>query len=555
MSVTEAAANPAKAERRGKVLEVLRELLAEGRTEEAIALVAKLVARNAELERLLAEARSKGKKSEGVSSEQLKLVLDGLPANSNADLAEVDAQLRRASGVEEEKTSKDEPARGRARKPRSRRPIPTVLRRVENVIPVPAEERPCPTCGAERVCIGHDVTEIIDLIPAEVVIRLDKREKLACGPCEGEVVRAPLGDKVVPGGKMGTALVAQVLVDKYRDGLPLNRQVERFERLGLEVPISTLADQVTWATDAMRPLWHAAMEKVLGSTVMHLDATGLPVLDADAPGGIRQGGVWGYVGSDVSDGDAQHTALCLYTSTGKRHGQRDGELGPAEMLERRIGLTVADASGLFDEAFKRKDLIECGCNMHSRRYFIKALEAGDTRAALPVAAFKKLYDIEVELKLAPIEERRHQRQSRSKPIYDDLLAWAEAYRPHEPPSSGLGRAIQYLLNHQMALRRFLDDGVIPIDNGIVERLHIRTALTRKNFLFAGSDAGGERAAIAFTLLGCCALAKVDPVKYLADVLPRLATRKLRLCDMPALLPEAWKRAQGTVGGTVSAPGR
>jgi transposase len=136
-----------------------------------------------------------------------------------------------------------------------------------------------------------------------------------------------------------------------------------------------------------------------------------------------------------------------------------------------------------------------------------------------------------------------------------LLAWAEAHRPHEPPSSGLGRAIQYLLNHQVALRRFLDDGVIPIDNGIVERLHIRTALTRKNFLFAGSDAGGERAAIAFTILGSCALAEVDPVKYLADVLPRLATKKLRLCDIPALLPEAWKRTQGTVGGTDSAPVR
>jgi hypothetical protein len=257
----------------------------------------------------------------------------------------------------------------------------------------------------------------------------------------------------------------------------------------------------------------------------------------------------------VSDGGAEHTALCLYASTGKRHGQREGELGPAEMLERRTGLTVADASGLFDEAFKRKDLLECGCNMHGRRYFIKALEAGDTRAALPVAAFKRLYDIEAELKLATVEQRRQRRQAESRPVYDDLLAWAEAYRPHEPPSSGLGRAVQYLLNHRLALRRFLEDGVVPIDNGIVERLHTRTALTRKNFLFAGSDAGGERAAVAYTILGCCTLAEVDPVKYLADVLPRLATTKLRLCDMPALLPAAWKRARGAIGLTDSAAAR
>ena len=206
----------------------------------------------------------------------------------------------------------------------------------------------------------------------------------------------------------------------------------------------------------------------------------------------------------------------------------------------REGEVVADASPLFDTSFKRKELNECGCNMHSRRRFTKALDAGDTRAALPLAAFKKLYDIEKELKDATIEERRRVRQEKSKPVYDDLLAWAVAHRPYEPPSSNMGQALQYLCNHHVALTRYLGSGVIPIDNGVVERLHVRTALTRKNFLFAGSDAGAERAAVAYTLLGCCALAEVDPVEYLADVLPRLATRRVRISDMPALLPSAWK---------------
>src|SRR5205823_7163746 len=133
-----------------------------------------------------------------------------------------------------------------------------------------------------------------------------------------------------------------------------------------------------------------------------------------------------------------YTALCIYASTGKSHGQREGELGPAEMLALRKGRTVADASGLFDEAFKRKELIECGCNMHSRRYFVKALDAGDHRAALPLAGFKKLYAIERELKTARVEERRLTRQVRSKPVYDDLMEWAVAHQPHEPPSSGMG---------------------------------------------------------------------------------------------------------------------
>jgi transposase len=527
-------------ERRGRVLDVLTQLLAEGRTTEAVALVAKLVARNSELERLLADAKSKGKKSEGVSTSQLFLILGGLAVESNATLAEVDAKLRASSGIDE-KQRKDEAAAQlpkKKRAPPERRPLPANVRRVENIIPVPVEQRPCPSCGGARKCIGHDVTSVIDLIPASVFVRLDMREKLVCVSCDGPPTRAPLGDKVVAGGKLGTALVACVIVEKYRDGLPLSRQVERFERMGLDIPISTLADQVRWATEALQPLWRAAMAQVLRADVMHLDGTSLPVLDKETPNGIRIGSLWGYVGADVSDAATVHTALYLYNSTGKKNGQREGELGPEDVLNLRTGRTVADASGLFDASFKRKDLLECGCNMHSRRRYIATFEAGDTRAALPLAAFKKLYDNEEELKNVTIEERRRARQARSKPVFDDLLAWAVAHQPYEPPSSGLGKAIGYLLNHRVALTRFLEDGCIPIDNGVVERLHVRTALTRKNFLFAGSDAGAERAAVAYSILGCCKLADVDPVQYLADVLPRLATRRIRLLDIPALLPAA-----------------
>ena len=380
--------------------------------------------------------------------------------------------MRSISAIDEPKREEQPKKERRAPK---RRPIPEDLRRVENLIPVPDEARACPICGSERKCIGHDVTPVIDLIPAEVIVRMDKREKLACTLCEAELVRAPLGNKVVPGGRMGTGLVAQVIPDKYRDGLPLSRQVERFERLGLKVSVSTLADQVAWATEALRPLWHVAMAKVLGADVMHLDATSLPVLDKTTLTGIRLASLWGYVGSDVTDTGTTHTALCIYASTGKAVGQRPGELGPADILARRTGLTVADASGTFDTSFEREGLIECGCNMHGRRYMTKALDAGDARAALPVAAFKRLYDIEKALQHVTIDERRRVRQQVSKPVYDGLIAWALTYQPHEPPSSALGQGIRYLLNHQLALRRFLDDGRIPIDNGIVERLHVRTA--------------------------------------------------------------------------------
>ena len=301
--------------------------------------------------------------------------------------------------------------------------------------------------------------------------------------------------------------------------------------MGLPLPISTLADQVTWSTELLRPLWRLAVLEVLSAKVMHLDGTGLPVLDRDAPGGKRLGALWGYVGD-------KNVAAYLFASTGKKRGQKPGELGPEDMLENRNGYTVADASTLFDHSFKREGIVECGCHMHARRYFAKALDAGDARAALPIAAFKKLYEIEAKVRDLSDDRRLKIRQNESKSVWDEICAWCDTYKPHEPPASKLGEAIRYLTNHRIALGRFLEDGVIPMDNGIVERLHVRAALTRKNYLFAGSDAGGERAAIAYTILGCCRLANVNPVEYLADVLPRLA-RRIRLRDMYALMPARW----------------
>jgi hypothetical protein len=240
----------------------------------------------------------------------------------------------------------------------------------------------------------------------------------------------------------------------------------------------------------------------------------------------------------------------LYASTAKKDGQRPGELGPADVLALRRGYTVADAASIFDSSFEREGITECGCNMHARRYFTKALDAGDARAALPLAAFKQIYEWEATVAEATPAERLAVRREKCAHTYDELAAWCRTYQPVEPPSSPLGKAIGYLLNHEEALRRFLDDGVVPLDNGIVERLHVRTALTRKNFLFAGSDTGGERAAIAYTLLGCCALAEVDPVEYLAEVMPRLG-RKIRVVDLPELLPAGWKAARAVPAGTLA----
>jgi len=523
----------------GPVLEVLQALLSEQRNAEVVALFTKLVQRNGELETRLAELLSRRKPREGVSSAQLLLLLDELMGPSDEERERADAELRDKSGIDDKKDADTPKPPGTPRQPRLRRPTPPGLRRVPNPIAVPAAERACPVCGGERTCIGHDVTEVVDLIPAEVIVRLDSREKLACERCEGELVRAPLGDKVVDGGKLGSRLVAELFIDKYDDGLPLHRQKQRFERMGLSLPVSTLADQIRWAAELLSPLWRGCLRAVLAARVMHLDGTGLPVLDRAHPRGKRLGQLWGYVG------DAQ-SVLYVFNSTGKKKGQRPGELGPEDILKLRRGYTVADAASVFDASFARDDLIECGCNMHARRYFVKALDRGDKRAALPLAAFKKLYEIEAECAELDDNGRLSERKARSFPVYEELVSWCNVHTPHEPPQSPMGKAIRYLLNHRQALMRFLHDGCIPIDNGVVERLHVRAALTRKNFLFAGSDDGAERAAVAYTILGCCRLARVNPREYLADILPRLA-RGICLRDVPDMLPERWKvlRQQAT----------
>jgi transposase len=534
MSKTESASTTTT---RGPVLEVLRDLLDQGQLDAVLELVSKLVARNSELERKLAEIRSPRRTNEGVSSAQLALLLESLASTGDATRDEADQKLRKTTEDVAPAPRDGTPA---PRQPSLRRPLPANLRRVPNPISVPPSTRACPRCGKDRRCIGHDTTEILDLIPAEVIVRVDSREKLACDDCEAEVVRAPLGDKVVEGGRMGCALVANLLVEKYRDGLPLHRQRDRFERLGVELSVSTLADQVTWATELLAPLVRAAKERTLAAKIMHFDGTGLPVLDRDATNkrvgtGKRIGTLWGCVGDD--------SAFYFYASTGKKIGQRPGEIGPEDLLKLRTGYTVADAATMFDKSFARDGIIECGCNMHARRKFVAALEGGDHRASLPVSAYKVLYQIEDEIRDLDRDARMSERATKSAAVCGELIRWCEKHQPFELPKSPMGSGIRYVLNHQDALLRFLDDPDIPLDNGAVERMHVRVALTRKNFLFAGSDAGGVRAAAAYTILGCCTLADVEPVAYLTDVLARLS-RRVREADAADLLPASWKAARG-----------
>jgi len=532
----------------GTVLEILPVLLAEGRTEEVLKAVQALVARNETLERQLAAMMRRGTKSnEGVSKDQLRLFLDRLQEQSSSEearteKAEVDARLlERADAAAERAREKTLSEGNKPKRQPLKKPLPPELPRRENVIDVPEAERACPTCGATREVCGHEVSEVLEFEPAKLYVRRDERVKRACRSCEAKLVCAPRGDKIVAGGQLGCSLVAHILYNKYDLGLPLSRQRKNLDRMGVRLATSTLCDQVKWAAELLTPLWLEAIDQVLDAEVMHIDGTGVKVLDRDHADGKRLGTLWATVGADA--GGPKVAAYC-YASTKKAKGQRPRERGPTDILGLRAGIAVADADTLFASQMKRDDVIDCGCNMHARRYFVKALDGGDDRAALVIGAFKGLYQVEEEARHLSAEARLELRQQRSTPIYDDIVAWCRHYEPDTPPKSPLGRAIAYLLRHEEALRRFETDGRIPIDNAAAEHAFVPVALTRKNYLFFGHDNGGDRAAIVYTILRCCRLAGVDPVAYLSDTLATLS-HKIRRAEIADLMPSAWaaSRAQ------------
>lgn len=504
----------------------LATLLAEGRVDEVldtfIALLASMRDKNTELAMEVARLlrQRTGRTSEKVDPAQLSLLLGML-----ASPAEPDAAAPPPTGT------LPRPKTQPAKEGHGRRPLPPHLPRVEVLHEVPATERDCPICGTERACIGHERSEVLEFVPASFRVEVHVREKLACRGCETAVTTAPAADKVIERGLPGPGLLAHVIVCKFQDHCPLHRLRRVYLREGVDLAVSTLAGWVEAGHDALQPLAERIRALARAAFLVQADDTGLKVLDRDAPGGSKRGHMWCYVG------DGQHVAF-VYTPTWRKEG-------PQGFLADRKGYVQADAYKGYDGLFDREGAtaIEVGCFAHARRYFFETLQAGDVRAALPMKLIQALYAIEArakELGLEP-DARRELRQTEAMPILTTLGRWlAETYNT-EPPKSPLAKAAGYSIRQWEALKRYTEDGRLPIDNTACERALRGVALGRKNYLFAGSDAGADRAATMYTILGTCALAGVEPVAYLRDVLVKLQG------DWPAarideLLPARWTPA-------------
>lgn len=394
-----------------------------------------------------------------------------------------------------------------------RRPLPESLPRITRTH-APKQET-CPDCNGKLRPLGEDVSEMLEYVPAHFeVIRL-VRPKLSCAVCE-RIVQAPAPSRPIDRGLAGPGLLAHVLVSKYADHLPLYRQSAIYEREGIELDRSTLAGWVGGVTATLDPLVEQLRRYVMSAGKLHGDDTPVPVL-APGHGRTKTGRLWTYVRDDRPAGSDAAPAVWFAYSP-----DRKGEHPEAHLSGFR-GFLQADGYAGFNRIYEKGVIQEAACWAHVRRKFFDLQQAhASPMATEAVARIRQLYGIESEIRGRSPAERREVRQARARPLVDSLKQWLEGNLAKLSKKSEAAAAIRYALGRWSALTRHCDDGSLEIDNNAAERALRAVALGRKNYLFAGSDAGGERAAAVYSLIGSAKLNGLDPETYLRDVLTRIA---------------------------------
>ena len=413
------------------------------------------------------------------------------------------------------------------KKGHGRKPLPKDLPRQRIVHDVPAHEKVCTECGADKKRIGEEVSEQVEYVPASMYILEHVRPKYACPCCQEHVVVADKPQKVIEKGLPGPGLVAHVITSKYCDHLPLYRQEFMLARHGVELSRKTLCGWVMTAAEKVQRLIELMKKEVLASRAIHTDDTPVRV-QGQADNGAFTGRLWVYVGDE-----AHPYTVYDYTPSRKRDG-------PAAFLDGYHGYLQADAFGGYDGIYSSGDVIEVACWAHARRKFYDARSTDPNRAHCVLAWIRQLYDIERDGKKLDAEQRRALREERSKPLLDAMRRWFDEQRDKILPKSPIGEAMNYATNNWIALTRYLDDGILDIDNNEAEQALRGIAVGRKNWLFLGSDRGGRAAAIHYTLIQSAKRHGLDPFAYLRDVLLRITTEPNT--DLRALLPDRWKTA-------------
>ena len=464
-----------------------------------------------------------GQSSErGELLDQLELQL----ADLEEDAAQAEAAARMAAAAAGEKITVPSFER---RKP-ARRPLPEHLPRERIVYPGPLA---CPCCGGGTLRkIGEDVTETLELIPRQWKVIQHVREKFSCRACEA-ITQPPAPSHPIARGRAGPKLLAHILFSKYGLHLPLNRQSAVYEREGIDLDVSTLADWVGAAAETLMPLVEAIRTHVFAAERIHGDDTTVPVL---AKGKTRTGRLWAYVRDDRPFAGPDPPAAVFFYSR-----DRGGE-HPEQHLASYAGLMQADAYAGFDRLYeanrKPGPIIEAACWAHGRRKFFDL--ARINKAPIAVEAVERidaLFAIEREINGVTPQERACVRNESSRPLVIALESWLREQRARVSKNSETGKAINYSLKRWNAFTRFLDDGRLCMSNNAAEREMRAVAVGRRNWTFAGSDEGGRRAATIYTLIATAKLNDIDPQAWLADVLDRLPDHPAK--RIHELLPWNW----------------
>jgi transposase len=418
------------------------------------------------------------------------------------------------------------------RTPSLRQPLPPRLPR-ETVVHTPACT--CPDCGGALKQIGEDVAEQLEFIPEHFKVIRHVRPKFTCGRCS-TIVQAPAPSRPIERGIAGPGLLAHVAVAKYLDHLPLYRQSEIYARQGIDLERSTLADWIGGIARLLTPLAELIGRYVVAANKVHADDTPVPVLDPGR-GKTKTGRLWVYVRDDRPAGSTEPPAT-YYRYTTSREGAH-----PRAHLKDFRGTLQADAFSGFDVLYAEGRVREAVCWAHARRKFYDLhADTQSPHAEAALTRIQALYAIEQEIRGRLPEERKRVRQARAGPLLEAMQQWLLETQAKVSAKSALAVAINYALKRWVALTRYRDDGTLEIDNNAAERALRGPVLSRKNFLFAGADSGGDRAAVLYTLLGTAKLSDIDPEAYLRWVLERVADHPShRLAE---LLP--WNFARPTV---------
>jgi transposase len=426
----------------------------------------------------------------------------------------------------------------------SRKPFPGHLPRERVVIAAPQS---CPCCGSATLSkLGEDITETLEVIPRQWKVIQTVREKFSCRQCE-TITQPPAPFHVTPRGFAGPNLLAMILFEKFGQHQPLNRQSDRYRREGIDLSVSTLADQVGACTTILQPL-HTLIERhVLAAERLHGDDTTVPIL---AKGKTVTGHIWAYVRDDRPFGGRAPPAALYYASRDRRHEH------PERHLQDFAGILQADAYGgyneLYDSSRGQGAITSALCWAHARRQFFELADiAANARrgkkapAISPIALetvkrIDALFDIERAVNGRSAEERLSIRQEQSAPLLASLEAWLREERCHLSRSASVAKPIDYMLKRWGRFARFIDDGRICLTNNAAERALRGFALGRKSWLFAGSERGADRAAAMATLIMTAKLNDIDPQAWLADVLARIAD--IPQGRLPELLPWEWQQS-------------